>query len=206
MPVPPERAAIALALGETSTAATTTGVFARRAFGLAAWLALDLRRIFFAVTARDAFQTLDLARLRELGAATAHEVGRDAAYFGDDGIRAVGPFLERDFHGVTLVGVVAIDAVGGVGAERVAQGVGAATGVNLRLNRRLLVALGCEVAVKTVGEPVGRAVEVDDDRRENRTLRHLVGVALDSIVGGLKARLRAAVDVDRFEGKFLVLH
>jgi hypothetical protein len=81
----------------------------------------------------------------------------------------------------------------------VTQRIGAAALVELGEDRRLFDTLRGQAAVKSVGEPVGGAVEVDHDGRENRAVAHLLGVAFDGFVGCLQARLRAAVDVDRFE-------
>lgn len=167
---------------------------------------MELRGIFFAVAAGDGLGVVEFAGLGHFVAATAHQIDGYAAEFGEDGVGLVGPLFEGDLGGVALVGVGAVDTVGGVGAEGVAEGVGAAARLDGGLDGRALVALGGEVTVKTVGEPVGRAVEIDVDGREDGALVHLVGVALDGFVGGLDARLRAAVKVDQVEGKFLGVH
>ncbi len=86
------------------------------------------------------------------------------------------------------------------------QRVRAPAGLHLGGNRRAFDPLGRKVAMEAVGQPVGRAVEVDDNRWKDRSLGHFVGVALDGIVGCLYAGLGAAVDIDQGEGKILGWH
>jgi hypothetical protein len=123
----------------------------------------------------------------------------------DEAVTPVRPHLYGAADGPLLVLVAAPKAVGGIGRQRPPDGLFLRAFVHDGRQSLQSGQAGGFETVKTVKEPITRAVKHHLDRRKLITAKHIVAVILHDIGQNLQAGLRVAIDSDSVNRQFLYL-